>query len=422
VPFSEDVVAKQPAAGTLNCRLQVVFILTFAHALLVTMGATATTIDVSPYPSLILPGSNQFLVRDAPNGVALYRFSDLGLVHRFRAASEVWRFAATSDGKVLILGCVDGGLSAFDLSTGSRSWELPSSQSGLTSMWDIGISHNGQALVVRPRDGNCLAVFETATGRRISTVPFPDGVQEVSAAALAPDGTRGIFVGIGGDDERLYSFEVAPGRVTKTGAAKLGNMEQAAYSADGKYVALRIFHEYYDSLAVVATDGWTVRDVGAPTQIGHLKPTADGGFLLAILESRPPEQASKFTGYRVGLRWRSGARDFEELWRLPTNNWNPDVMDFDPEKLIGVFTDFRFVTSVLDLRTAAIVGSINNSANYRARITSSYSPGILGLVRHWLGWDAESRWTPVLRGAVVLGGVAALWLVIRRRRIGKGAR
>jgi WD40 repeat protein len=414
-------VAKQPATWQTDCRLRVVFILASVQALLVTTGATATTIDVSPYPSLILPGSNRFLVRDAPNGVALYRFSDLGLVHRFRAASEVCRFAATSDGKVLILGCVDGGLSAFDLSTGSRSWELSSSESGLTSIWDIGISYNGQALVVCTRDENCLAVFETSTGRRIATVPLPDGVMAVCAVALAPDGTRGIFLGIG-DDERLYTFEVPSGRVTKTSATKLGIMEQAAYSVDGKYVALRPFHEYYGSLAVVTVDGWTVRDVGAPTQIGHLTPTADGGFLLTTLESRPPEQSSKFTGDEVGLRWRSGARDLEELWRLPTNNWNPSIMDFDPEKLIEVFTDFRFVTSVQDLRTAAILGRIDNSANYRARITTSYSPGIFGLVRHWLGWDAESNWTPAFRGAAVLGGVAALWLAIRRRRLGKGTR
>jgi hypothetical protein len=265
-------------------------------------------------------------------------------------------------------------------------------------------------------------VFETATGRRISTVPFPDGVQVVSAAALAPDGTRGIFVGVRVGDEQLYAFEVASGRVTKTGATKLGIMEQAAYSVDGKYVALRPCHEYYGPLAVVTVDGWIVRDVGTPTQIGYVKPTADGGFLLTALQSRTPEQSSNFSADAAGLRWRSGASDFEELWKLPTNNWNPDVMDFDPEKLIGVFTDFRFVTSLQDLRTAAILGRINNSANYRARITSSYSPGIFGLVRHWLGWDAESSWTPALRGAVVLGGVAVLWLVIRRRRAAKGSR
>jgi WD40 repeat protein len=405
VPVSEDDVAQQPTAGKINSRLRMAFILASVHALLVATRATATTIDTSPYPTLLLPGSKQFLVRDSWNGVALYQLSDLGLVYRFRAGSEVRKFTASSDGNVLILVCDDDSLSAFDLSTGRRYWEMTSSQSGLIHIRDISISYNGQTLLVCLRSGDCL-VFESATGRRIGTVPCPDAVSGVCAAALAPDGTRGIFLG---DDEQLYAFDVASRQVTKTGAAKLGLRGQAAYSVDGKYVALYPFPDDFGPLVVVAADSWTVRNIGGPSRLGHLKPTADGGFLLTMFDTEE---------YSVGLRWRSGAGDLEELWKLPNIICKRGIMDFDPEKLIGVFTDFQFHTWVLDLRTGEISGFINNSANYRARIASRYSPGIIGLVRHWLGWDAESSWTPVLRGAVVLGGVAALWLVIRRRRQG----
>jgi WD40 repeat protein len=419
VPFSEDDVAKQPFAGKINWRRGIVFFLAFAQALLVTTGATATTIDMSPHRTLVLPGSQQFLVRDAWNGVALYRLSDRSVVHRFRGPSEVSAFAASSDEKMVILACDNGALSAFDLASGERLWK----QSPLSSVSKVGFSSDGQSILV---DG--LLVLEAATGRKIGTLPpLPDKSLTVWSAALGPGGTRGSLVA--GYDGQLYTFDVQTGQVAEKGVKKLGPVRQAVYSVDGKYLALRcaVFIDGWpyddDQLRIVNTaDAWTVQDVGVPTQVGHMKPTADGGFLLTGLDVRINPLGAVTAADSVGLRWRPGAKDLEELYRLPSKYLEPDKMDFDPEQLVGVRTNWRLITEVVDLRTGTVLGSINNSANYRARITTSYSPGILGLVRHWLGWDAESSWTPAFRCAVVLGGAAALWLVIRRRRIGKGAR
>jgi hypothetical protein len=50
-------------------------------------------------------------------------------------------------------------------------------------------------------------------------------------------------------------------------------------------------------------------------------------------------------------------------------------MDFDPESLVGVWTDFRLATRVIDLRTGTVRFTVDNSANYREELISWTSTG-----------------------------------------------
>src|SRR5262245_30490850 len=104
--------------ATRGRRPTLALLLAVALTLLAAPAAPGKQFDTSPRPTLVLPLSGQFLAQDAMNGVALYRLTDRGLVHRFRAGGEVRMFVVTSDEKILLIGCWNGSLSARDLTTG----------------------------------------------------------------------------------------------------------------------------------------------------------------------------------------------------------------------------------------------------------------------------------------------------------------
>ncbi len=77
-----------------------------------------------------------------------------------------------------------------------------------------------------------------------------------------------------------------------------------------------------------------------------------------------------------------------------------NILDFRPDSLIGVHTNFKLVTEVIDLRSGAVLGTVDNSKNYRPTILSTTTSGSLS-------------------PAVVVGLAAGLFFAIRgymRRR------
>jgi hypothetical protein len=60
----------------------------------------------------------------------------------------------------------------------------------------------------------------------------------------------------------------------------------------------------------------------------------------------------------------------EEVWKVQ-GGAELARMDFDPGTLRGVYTDFRLVTRILDLRTDTELLRIDNSVNYREQIVST---------------------------------------------------
>jgi hypothetical protein len=87
-------------------------------------------------------------------------------------------------------------------------------------------------------------------------------------------------------------------------------------------------------------------------------------------------------------------------------------MDFDPESLVGVWTDFRLATRVIDLRTGTVRFTVDNSANYREELISWTSTG-----RGMILW--------VLIGTAGFVLVVLFWrlsVAIRRRRAAQSKR
>ncbi len=376
--------------------------------------ASGDSIDTSFRETVLLPISKQFIAPEHPNGLALYRLSDLSLVHRFRAPAPVGKFAVTSDESLLLLACDDGTVSCYGVATGESCWALSPSQSGLGCAHDICPAHDGKSVVVCDREGRA-AIFEAATGRRIRSLPLPpDG--NILSASLAPDGTQGVFAGSG---MSLYCFDVASGKITDTG--ERGPIAHIRYSIDGKYIALHVVGAAgCEQLRLVTREGnWRTRALGTPGEIGNLKPSMDGGFLVTKLEDTLSPSGEESGVQLVGLRWRPGAEGLEALWRRPTSRLEVEKTDFLPDCLIGVSTDYRFVTQVINLRTGSVCGVVDNSVNYRRPLPITMSPELTRLARRYKALLEESALARTGAVVAVLAAVCLIWRVLRyqgRRR------
>jgi hypothetical protein len=393
----------------------VAFLIAPALGLLLAPAVPATTIDTQPHPAWLLTGSPQFLVRDAWNGVALYRLGDLGRVHRFRTRSRLARFAVTPDEKLVLLVCDDGSISAGDLATGEACWDLSPSQTGMTRGYSVRCFSAGQSFVAWDAWANKFQalIFDSATGRHVGAVPSPPGQTGVQAVALCPGAAGGILVGA---DHRLYAFETASGRVTDTGVNIPRPVWHVVYAVDGKHMAILEGVDAQQLRIVTTGKDWHVLDVGTPVPVGHIKPAADGGYLLTAVDVKWDARGVARMPDSFGLRWRPGTNRLEELWRVRTCYVEPEPLDFLPDELIGVRTDFQLRTEVIDLRTGAVLGNVDNSANYRPAITSYTSFGVFDWVRRWLGLREEFNGNPLVGVAGVVGVVAVLWLFRRRYR------
>jgi hypothetical protein len=143
-----------------------------------------------------------------------------------------------------------------------------------------------------------------------------------------------------------------------------------------------------------------VQDLGEFNNIGHIKAIEGGDFLAAALVGT--NEAC------VGVRCQPGTGRIEDIWRLAKGG--RERTDFDANDPVGVCTDFHLVIQVLDLRTGAVLGIVDNSAHYRPTIltfTSRDIPFVLGRL-----WRREPGCVAVVLGLFVV----ACFLVIRRVR------
>ena len=122
--------------------------------------------------------------------------------------------------------------------------------------------------------------------------------------------------------------------------------------------------------------------------VGHFKAEAAGTFLV--------------TADRTGYRYSPLTKEGEELWTTTSKDTDPS-MDFDPESLVGVWTNFRLVTKVIDLRTGVVRFTVDNSANYKEELISWSSTG-----RDIIPWAVV--------GAGCLSAVVVLWRVLLKAR------
>jgi WD40 repeat protein len=352
---------------------------------------------------VLLPVSKQFIVQSAWDSVGLYRLADLGLVRTFGVGASVNKFDVTQDEQTVLVGCDDGSLSAWDVATGAQRWGLSSWSSGQHYIQDVCFADDGRSVIICGMQDDAF-ILNVQTGRKIGSVRFPPGQTNTMSAALSPDGSTGVVLDLG---ERLYAFDVSKGQLRPTGVTGAWPVR---YSRDGRYVALRSNNSgQSEQLRVVrADDTWAFRDLGEFNNIGHIKPIEGAGFLAAALVNQGEDCA--------GVLWRPETERLENLWQLAGQN--RERTDFEPTAMVGVCTDHRLVTRVVDLRIGAALGTVDNSADYRPTVVTYTSRDIIPLMLGRLLHRSPIRLVGVAVGLGVLGGVVVLWRIRRRQAPG----
>jgi hypothetical protein len=193
----------------------------------------------------------------------------------------------------------------------------------------------------------------------------------------------------------LQKLDILTGHLASTGL-KVGGLVR--YSADGKFVACRSDNSgIKEELTILSVaDNLSRRNFGQFTRITSVRPTDDGAFLVTADNGQHRYDKN---AHMIGVQIRPDTGQLRELWKLPFKErqfFETECYHYAQQAQIGVATDFRLVTTVVDLPTGNVVFVIDNSANE--------IPGLY--------------WSGLLIG---LGSLVATWLLgcaMRRRRAG----
>jgi hypothetical protein len=321
--------------------------------------AHGTKYDTRDRPAFLLPRSKQFVVQDAWDSVATYGIKDGEVVHKFPARERVNKFDVTADEEFLVIACADGSVGVWELETGNRRWWKGQRATGLNYIYDVSFARDGKSLVLSSEAGYA-AIYETQTGLQKGTIRFPPNQTSIMSAALSPDGSRGVLIDLG---ERLFTFDVGTGLMKDTG---LKGAWPVRYSSDGSSVAMRSSNSGRNEKLRIVTigDNFKVEDIGQFSRVGSIRATSDGGFRAAA--SVPNAGGTR------GIYYDAKSVEIKEAWSMTRG-----PTDFDLEHMLGVYTDFRLVTKLIDLRNSAVLLSVDNSANARLEMISTTVGGSL---------------------------------------------
>lgn len=347
--------------------------------------ALGTTISTSPNIAVLLQ-SGQFIAQDTLSSVMLYDATG-NPVKRF-SAGPITDFAVSPDEGSLLIACADGSLKLCDVRTGRTTWsKLPAETA--RGFYDACFAQDGKSLIVCEHQDRAL-VYDALSGRQLGVVQFPPMQNNIMSAALSPDGSQGALVDL---SERVFTFDVATGAMRDTGHTGAWPIR---YSADGRFFAFRSLNSgTNEQLRVVTVDDTSVRtDIGQFGTIGHIKPTSDGKFLVTA-ETR---RGSTYAG-TAGVRIDPATGREELVWRTTGNSVLERKTDFDPQSMIGISTSYRLLTSVSDLRTGAVLRTIDNSAAYHQAIRG----------------ESRSTWRSVAAGAATVAGLVGVVILMVRR-------
>jgi hypothetical protein len=87
----------------------------------------------------------------------------------------------------------------------------------------------------------------------------------------------------------------------------------------------------------------------------------------------------------IGVQVWPATGKWKEIWMHPQTRGVNERTDFLPDTMIGVSTGYTLVTKWVDLRTGSVLGSLDNSANYRP-IVVTFISGELDSWPQWIMW------------------------------------
>jgi len=364
----------------------------------------ATLTSVSPAPSLLLSGSQKIAVLAAWNKVEVYQLWDGQSLGQILTEGHVRAMDHSPDEKLIALGCSHGSLGVWHVKERRLLWWRKPSESVISSVSDVNFCHDGR-FIAFCEYGSRVLVCDSNVGRVIGMVSVNPREYTLMSAALSPDGHTGILVSLGGS---LMRFDATAGSAT---LLKHTGGWPVRFSSDGRHVVLPSAPSgSHRKLRVipVSPDGLP-RDLGSFAKIGRIAPDAAGGFLVtaARVDAKNNRQWTV-----VGCRLRPKETYLRELWQLPDPKQQEYNMAFSPDSMLGVATNHRLLTRVVDLQTGLLRLSVDNSANPHSTVVTET---ILSASRTRT-WSTQLLAPAVGATAVVAAGVVGLWLCVRKKR------
>jgi hypothetical protein len=310
----------------------------------------ATTIDKSARPVALL-ADGTVLAQDTSRSMAQYDRNGK-ILRRFDAGGYVSCMAVTATERLLVMGRRDGGLVMCEIPGGRTLWNMAGSTTGQTELYDVSFAWDGTTLIAGDLYGR-VRVVDSSGGTVLASALVPDG-EGVIAVALSPWALAGAIVL---RDGRIFALDVRSGVMQDTGA-RGGYPIQ--YSADGAFLCTPSGRTgVADKVRIIASGDRAAVDLGSTRDIGWIKPLADGTFLVTAAELDPAG------GLRtVALRCDPAARTIATIWTEGKEQLMSVRMDCDPERMLGVSTDFLLRTTVLDLRTGLVMWRLDNSRGF----------------------------------------------------------
>ncbi len=184
------------------------------------------------------------------------------------------KFAYSPDEKILATSGKSNAVNVWNLTQNKLLYKIPDKWDGASSLTEsvLAFTPDGKTLI-RAGDDSKIRFFDAATGQPQKVIDFTRLNQRFYN--FSPDAQFIAFSGINNDDDRrtIYLWNVAESKVTHTFSGHAGEVNSAAFTADGK-------------ILISADESGTVKfwNVAAQEEIANLVITGENDWVVTTPE------------------------------------------------------------------------------------------------------------------------------------------
>jgi hypothetical protein len=352
--------------------------------------ALATKVDTRPRPAIMLHLSDGVIVQSSTNDVALYDLKGSKL-RSFSLRERIEEIDISIDENYLLLAGDEGKISVWDVQTGKKvtSVRLKGKRGGY--IYDASFSPDGTHFIATA-SRSVVGLYRTSDGKLIDRT-------EIGSPMSVATSANGQTLYIINLVNEIFRKDVPTDTITQLSTSGAWPIR---LTKDGLHVLFRSDNRGYDSLRVLAvgTDD-QAHELAPAGSLHRIRPLSDGGALITMHQS-------KNGGEEVGLRFDPETMTLSEVFRLP-QKLGRRAMAFDPDRGLGVTTDWRLSSRIIVLKTGRTLVTIGGDEDHEPSVISTSGRSQDG--------GTPSIWIIIL---VVCGcGVAGGCLFLLKRRASK---
>jgi WD40 repeat protein len=293
--------------------------------------------------AVICQSSTWVIIQSSMESASLYDYATGRRLRDFNLGEAVGTLAVSIDEQYLLLAGQSGSARVWQIVDGK---ELTAISLAGESINDVSFSGDGSKFCVACMSG-AVAIFRTVGGVRIAEFQLNDSAM---TSSLSTDGSLCLVI-----DQRNCVFavdvvdkKIRPWSVRGTWPLRL--------TKDGCF-AVMVSADARSCVQIIEVQSQSEIACSANLAVERVHSLADGSTLITGIEGTSRTE--------VGIRFDPAKRSLEQLWRLSVDvNSHSRGMDFDPRVGIGVTTDYRLVTRIINLKDGSVGRVFDNSEYY----------------------------------------------------------